>query len=463
MRWPVGRVLGSESELRERYQVSRAVLREAIRLVEHHRVAAMRRGPAGGLVVRAPDASPATNAMVVYLEFVGTTAEHVLESRMLIEPLAVALAAKQINEGGISRLRAVLAEEIGSGTGRDPNVRNQTHLILAELSGNPALRLFVDVLLRLTGRYARHALSQLPDSSHPALTGSSKAHQSLVNAVVAGDFARAEYLTSQHLEAFSEFILSWRPESVEDVPMTIWDGGGGAGHTQDQKLAEVVARRIMTEIYDGGWPVGAVIGSESALLDRFEVSRAVLREAVRLLEYHSVARMRRGPGGGLVVAKPDPTASIDAMALYLDYKGIEIDHLRAVRERVELGCVGAVAARGGDPEVARRLCAALRSEENATKAAEPEHHLQPVPHLLHTEIADLSGNPVLSLFLRILTTLWARSCLTSPDAGDEGVNGNGETVESAHRGLVEALVAGDGDLARHRMLRHLETLPEWWQ
>ena len=63
--------------------------------------------------------------------------------------------------------------------------------------------------------------------------------------------------------------------------------------------------------------MGEVFGSEVALLERYRVSRAVLREAVRLLEYHAVATTRRGPGGGLVVAEPQAQASIDTIALYL--------------------------------------------------------------------------------------------------------------------------------------------------
>ncbi|MBO0849768.1 MAG: FadR family transcriptional regulator, partial [Pseudonocardia sp.] len=172
--WRVGSMLGSETELRERYQVSRAVLREAIRLVEHHQVAAMRRGPAGGLVVREPDAGAATSAVVVYLEFVGTTLEHLLAARLMIEPLAVALAAEQITEAGIARLRAVLDAESAATSRRDAHAREQLHLVLAELSGNPALQLFVDVLLRLTWRYSRGSLAHLPDPSHPALA---EAHQ----------------------------------------------------------------------------------------------------------------------------------------------------------------------------------------------------------------------------------------------------------------------------------------------
>ncbi len=49
------------------------MLREAVLLVEHHRVARMRRGPGGGLLISEPDASPATRAVVIYLEYLGTT------------------------------------------------------------------------------------------------------------------------------------------------------------------------------------------------------------------------------------------------------------------------------------------------------------------------------------------------------------------------------------------------------
>src|SRR3954467_9133069 len=83
--WPVGGSLGSEPELRERHGVSRSVLREAVRLVEHHQVARMRRGPNGGLFVMAPDAGPAAHAVVIYLEHVGTSVVDLIEDRPLVE------------------------------------------------------------------------------------------------------------------------------------------------------------------------------------------------------------------------------------------------------------------------------------------------------------------------------------------------------------------------------------------
>lgn len=460
--WPVGQMLGSETELRERYQVSRAVLREAIRLVEHHQVAAMRRGPAGGLVVKAPDAGAATGAMMVYLEFVGTTLEHLLAARMILEPLSVVLAAEQITEAGISRLREVLEVESDPVARRDGQIRERLHLVIAELSGNPTLRLFVDVLLRLTWQYTQGAMHQLPDVSHPAVTEADDAHQAIVAAVIAGESARAEFRTVQHLEAGTEFLRYWRP-AASDAAGSIWSmPTRGAG--QDRKLAEVVAQRILNEITGSGWDVGAVIGSEAALLSRFEVSRAVLREAVRLLEYHSVARMRRGPGGGLVVAKPDPSASIEAMSLYLGFQGIKTEDLRVVREAVELACMDRVAARADRPEVARRLRTVLHADEPINPFGGGQERTPAPAHQLHLELAELSGNPVLELFLRIIITLWSRqgeahSGRPTPDAS----SGEERATTEAHQGIVDALLAGDGGLARHRMRRHLELVTEWWQ
>jgi DNA-binding FadR family transcriptional regulator len=463
LNWPIGEVLGSESELRARYKVSRAVLREAIRLVEHHQVASMRRGPAGGLVVQEPDAGPAADAMIVYLEFVGTTIEHVLAARLLIEPLAAALAAENISELGIARLRRLLVHEHRPRTTASLiEYGNEMHLAIAELSGNPALRLFVDILLRLTTKYGFSASRASIGDSDPMVDTSLDAHDSIVQAVVAGEAAHAELRASQHVEIISEFILGSVASTSVDASASIW--ARAPGNTTEQKLAEVVARRIISEISDSGWTVGSVIGSESALLERFEVSRAVLREAVRLLEYHSVARMRRGPGGGLVVAEPDPSASIESMALYLDYQRTEIAHLRALRGRIEIGCVDYVAAKSGDPEVAHRLRVAAK--DSCASLSAPDH-----PHRLHTEIAELSENPVLTLFVRVLTTLWARKQTgeagSGQNAADESESGHSASANSAidqvHRGLVEALIAGDVSLARHRMRRHVDTLTHWWQ
>lgn len=55
--------------------------------------------------------------------------------------------------------------------------------------------------------------------------------------------------------------------------------------------------------------MGQSLGPEAELLDRYQVSRAVFREAVRILEHQQIARTRRGPGGGLVGLRAAVAAS----------------------------------------------------------------------------------------------------------------------------------------------------------
>ncbi|MFC8517292.1 FadR/GntR family transcriptional regulator [Streptomyces sp. NPDC057257] len=452
--WPVGESLGSETDLRDWLGVSRAVLREAVRLVEHHQVARMRRGPGGGLIVSAPDAGPATRAMVIYLEYVGTSVTDLLQARQLLEPIAAGLAADRITEEGIATLRTALESELAHWD--DPSVHSQDplHPVLGQLSGNPVLHLFIDVLTRLTARYAHLSRRISKAEMHAAKETSHREHKAVVDAVIADDGARAQTELSLHLESVAGWIEKHRVRRGQRISGNVVEPELAEGPRA--KLAEVVAARIHDDIAARGWQTGMVLGSETDLLARYEISRAVLREAVRLLEYHSVARMRRGPGGGLVVTEPEPQASIDTMALFLEYQGVTADDLRIVRNAIELGIVARVTARHaqGDTEVAERLAKAVRWTTEGP-ADDPRK-----ADLFHSELAALADNPVLSLFLAIITELFRRhaSGQDRPLPGDAAAN----EVRHVHQRILDAILQGDAGVARHRMRRHLDALIPWW-
>ncbi len=441
--WPIGASLGSEPALQQRYGVSRAVLREAVRLVEHHQVALMRPGPGGGLCVTVPDAGPATRAMVIYLEYLGITIDELLDARLLIEPLASGLAAERIEEAGIAELRGTLRS---SGP---PAAHDDFHVVLAEMTGNAVLALFVDVLSRLTARYARDSTVPSADAVHRLAAD----HASIVDAVTAGNPARATTLTEEHVQIVAGWLRRHHRRGVRGAA----DAAPTAGGTG--KRAEQLAAVIHEDIASRGWPVGMVFGAEGELLERYGVSRSVLREAVRLLEHHAVARMRRGPGGGLVVTEPRPGAAVDAIALYLDYRRPGRDDLRLVREVIEVDNVATVVARRGDPDVA----AFLSAQEAVPGTAAPQ--TDPVGAgmaelFFHTKLAELAGNRVLNLFLSILVELfrrhWTSAQRALPDAADAAA------MHHAHHRIVAAIRDGDDAMARHRSRRHLDALASWW-
>src|SRR5215213_5465106 len=195
--WPVGESLGSEPELRVHYGVSRSVLREAVRLVEHHQVARMRRGPNGGLFVTVPDAGPAARAMVIYLEYVGTSVDDLMQARQLLEPLAAGLAAQHVTEEGIAVVRRTVDAETVTDEPEDRTVET-LHVVLGELSANPVLRLFIDVLVRLTTRFSEPSGASPPEFRR-ARAEAIRYHADIADAVIAGDTGKAEARLAEYL------------------------------------------------------------------------------------------------------------------------------------------------------------------------------------------------------------------------------------------------------------------------
>ncbi|BBZ66470.1 GntR family transcriptional regulator [Mycolicibacterium insubricum] len=443
--WPVGASLGSEAALQQRYGVSRSVLREAVRLVEHHQVARMRRGPGGGLIVTEPDARPATRAVVSYLAYAGTTLDEVLGARRLLEPLASGLAAERIDEAGIRSLRALLASD------RSGPVHDDIHVVLAELTGNPVLALFTDVLSRMTVRYAAAAESGAA-AGRRALAAMAADHDDIIAAVTAGDRVKATTVTSRHLDTVAGLLAGRSPGAPR---RTIAPSGAG------DKRAETLAATISEDIVGAGWVPGAVVGAEADLLDRYGVSRSVLREAIRILEFHTVARMRRGPGGGLVVTAPEPQASIDTVALYLEYRRPSREDLQVVRDAIEIDAVATVAAGVAAGDLVLPALGPGTVASAVHTAAHDPQHTDAAEANFHTGMAELAGNSVLTLFLRILVELFRRHWAAQ---GDQPVPGpeDAAQVDLAHAKILEAVVAGDDGLARHRSRRHLEALSSWW-
>jgi DNA-binding FadR family transcriptional regulator len=185
-------------------------------------------------------------------------------------------------------------------------------------------------------------------------------------------------------------------------------------------------------------------------MERYDVSRAVFREAVRLLEHHQVAVMRRGPGGGLFVAEPGVESVTAALALLLGRKGILPAHLFELRLAVELNVVDLAVKRLTD-ERAAQLRQALEVERTI-----PPEDFNVVGHDVHAVLAGMVDNPVFELLTLVLIRLTRMSqpVITGPNA----LTRSSAEVVRAHGAIVEAIVVRDLELARHRMRRHLSAL-----
>jgi DNA-binding FadR family transcriptional regulator len=213
-------------------------------------------------------------------------------------------------------------------------------------------------------------------------------------------------------------------------------------------LASRLAAQIENDIVKAGWPVGELFGSEIDLMERYGVSRSILREAIRLLEHHLVAEMRRGRSGGLYVTQPDPVVIADAVALFLRYRNVSARDLFEVRRSLEVTAVR-LAAEGADAAQAQHLLELAEVDTGSTDAELAERS-----DAFHYALGEMTGNPAIHLFVQVAILLTA-TVLDHP-SGEHVATG----VSRAHRAIAKAVEKGDGALAQRRMLTHYEAMTE---
>src|SRR4051794_39628144 len=72
-----------------------------------------------------------------------------------------------------------------------------------------------------------------------------------------------------------------------------------------EKVAAILARQIVRDIATRQLPPGSSLEPEGIMLERYGVSRASLREALRILETQGLITIKPGPGGGPIVSAVD--------------------------------------------------------------------------------------------------------------------------------------------------------------
>lgn len=444
--WPVGHSLGRESDLLERYPVSRAVLREAIAIAEQDGIVQMRRGVRGGLFVIAPAQNTVILALRNYLEAAGISIDELQFAREAIDGLMLQLAARKLNPVSMQNLRA-LASESSSGRVSLASARALLEAI-ATAAENPILSIFVAALAQLgvSLTYYRGA-TQKQVNRH--LQTALAIRHAQIEALIANDLAallatlpqQAAALDALHVDMASRRnVSSPARDKSERLMQRLLDMGEVS---RKVKLADVVALQLQADIIQRGWPIGERLGSEAELINRLGVSRGSFREAIRALERLGVVRTASGRhGGGLYVAAPNPAQTIRRTLLYLGHGQMSMETVTEVDEAISLAAITSlakcVAANGPshlDP---------LRSTTEQLDGLSVEQYARNG----YLKIAELCGNRVLSLFMHILSGLTALRPLDHKSEDKKNL----KKIATAHLKIIDALTAGDINIARRWMM-----------
>jgi DNA-binding FadR family transcriptional regulator len=166
-----------------------------------------------------------------------------------------------------------------------------------------------------------------------------------------------------------------------------------SGGETASRSAEELARRMEDDIASRDLPSGGALGSLRELSERYSVGRSVAREALGLLERRGLGRLRPGPCGGFILARPQPATIGEQLADYFRTPGVSLRQLMDAREAVDLMAARLAASAHADGADPTRLEAAHATNDLAGALS------------VRVEIARLAAEPVLLMFVECLNSL----------------------------------------------------------
>lgn len=158
-------------------------------------------------------------------------------------------------------------------------------------------------------------------------------------------------------------------------------------------LSVEVASQIERDIIDQGFEVGAGLPTEVQLMERFGVSRTVIREAARTLVQKGLVDVR--PGRGMTVASASVEQFAQQLTVLLRTGKASLDQLFELRELLEPAISSAAARSRSDADVVE-LAEILRGAESMSS---PDKFLHSDLNF-HEALARATGNP----FFVLVTT-----------------------------------------------------------
>lgn len=227
-----------------------------------------------------------------------------------------------------------------------------------------------------------------------------------------------------------------------------------------QKAAETIAGIIRNSIAKGELAPGAMLPSESTMIDIYRVSRPSIREAVRILESENIVTVSRGARGGAIINEPTPEQVARTVQFELQRLGATFGDVYEVRMNLEPVAARLVAERC-PADAAKELEAIVKNEVEGI--ATPDLRIKAAAEF-HKTLLQLSGNVAMALIASALNRVVERhlSAIFSSDP-----NGDSDAIQQraligikSHRRLIEYIRKGDGYGAEHHWRTHMEIVGE---
>ena len=213
------------------------------------------------------------------------------------------------------------------------------------------------------------------------------------------------------------------------------------------KLSNQVADQIQQLILSRDLKPGDRLPTERELGDTFQVSRTVIREAIRSLEARGLVSSRTGSGTYVRAMRGKDVASSLGMFINSQRKPFSLDALMEIRQVLEIETAKLAALRATEENI-NQLESSL---EKMCETVDDADEFSKWDLEFHLVLADATGNPLFGIILEPLTEslfelIWTGT--TTPGAAEEACQ--------FHHEILDCIKKKNQANAEDVMRRHLE-------
>ena len=215
-----------------------------------------------------------------------------------------------------------------------------------------------------------------------------------------------------------------------------------------QKIYEQIVEQIGQLVAEGHLKPGDRLPSERELVERFQVSRASIREAISALEMMGLIEVRSGEGTYIRQVNIDSVVAPLAWMLFIE-KDTELE-LYEARKILEVQAAGLAAERAEENDINEMFEAleVMRMDLQIQRLGED------ADHNFHYAIARATHNKILFRLMNTISDTMMKTLKTSRSKLYEDKN-TPEKLYKEHYLLYEAIKNHDVERAQKLMLDHL--------
>ena len=210
-------------------------------------------------------------------------------------------------------------------------------------------------------------------------------------------------------------------------------------------LANSLAERIRRDILARGLKKDDLFMTEAGVVEHYQVSRNIAREAVSQLRALGVLKSRQAKG--LLVASSNPVDLLSRSLPFFGNSAGQLRQLAQLRYVLETGAIDLAVLHAADEQVRELLDLAVEFEKVVGTSREDEIELA-----FHSLLLKMSGNPLISGMHQVVVDYfqWAAR-VPGRIHGEPG-------TAWQHRAIAEAIRQRDVEQARALLRQHLQPM-----